>query len=67
MNFEILSFQLIYTLWWFLKRDREKGNEKKTFCDKGQNSCYDVDFLRVHSCHKLIYYCSYKICYKKQW
>ncbi len=23
--------------------DREKGKEIKTFCDKGQNSCYDVD------------------------
>ncbi len=23
--------------------DREKGKEIKAFCDKGQNSCYDVD------------------------
>ncbi len=43
MNFEILSFQLIYNFLWFLKCDREKGN-KGDFCDKGQNSCYDVDF-----------------------
>ncbi len=29
MNYEGLSFKLIYNLWCFLKR-------KKTFCDKGQ-------------------------------
>ncbi len=23
--------------------DGEKGKDIKTFCDKGQNSCYDVD------------------------
>ncbi len=23
--------------------DREKGKDIKTFCDKGQNSCDDVD------------------------
>ncbi len=23
--------------------DREKGKEINTFCDKAQNSCYDVD------------------------
>ncbi len=44
MNFEILSFQMVYNLWWLLKHVMgEKGNEIKTFCDKGQNSCYDVD------------------------
>ncbi len=41
MNFLILSFQLIYNFARFLKCDREKGS---TFCDKGQNSCCDVDF-----------------------
>jgi len=29
-----------------------------TFCDKGQNSCYDADFFEVHSCHKFINYSS---------
>jgi len=41
MNFEILSFQLIYNVSWFLKCDGEKGNKED--CEKGQNSCYDVD------------------------
>jgi len=45
MNFDILSFQLIYNFWLFLKCDREKDNEEDFFFfDKGQNSCYDVVF-----------------------
>ncbi len=44
---------------------REKAT-KKTFCDKGQNSCYDVDFSG-HSCHKLIYYFSNIIFLTKKW
>ncbi len=44
MNFEILSFQMVYNLWWLLKTcDGEKGKDIKTFCDKGQNSLDDVD------------------------
>ncbi len=43
MSFEILSFHLINNFSWFLKCDRDKGN-KEDFCDKDQNSCYDVGF-----------------------
>ncbi len=43
--------------------DGEKGKDIKTFCDKGQNSVMMLIYHRrlVHSCHKLIYYCSYII------
>ncbi len=34
---------MVYNLYLLLKRDRDKGDEIKAFCDKGQNSCYDVD------------------------
>ncbi len=27
--------------------DREKGKEIKTFFEKGQNSCYDVDLSKT--------------------
>ncbi len=39
---KVLSFHLIYSLWWLLNMKGKKAT-KNTFCDKGQNSCYDVD------------------------
>ncbi len=49
--------------------DEENGKDIKTFCDKGQTPVMMLIYHRrlVHSCHKLIYYCSYIICNNKKW